>query len=90
VEITCRVYKPRQPRESPLYRLVEQHLEDLLRVWILARRLDRHAISRELAQKLLAWRHPGFSAHVGEPLEPEEILRVAEHGEGWGVLADRE
>jgi hypothetical protein len=33
VEITCRVYKPRQPRESPLYRLVEQHLEELLRVW---------------------------------------------------------
>jgi hypothetical protein len=32
VEITCRVYKPRRPRESPLYRLVEQHLEELLRV----------------------------------------------------------
>jgi hypothetical protein len=33
VEITCRVYKPRRPRESPLFRLVEQHLEELLRVW---------------------------------------------------------
>jgi hypothetical protein len=28
VEITCRVYRPRRPRESPLFRLVEQHLED--------------------------------------------------------------
>jgi hypothetical protein len=33
VEITCRVYKPRRARESPLYRLVEQCLEDLLRLW---------------------------------------------------------
>jgi len=33
VEITCRVYRPRRPRESPLFRLVEQHLEELLRVW---------------------------------------------------------
>lgn len=28
VEITCRVYKPRRPRESPLFRLVEQHIEE--------------------------------------------------------------
>ena len=33
MEITCRIYKPRRARESPLFRLVEQHLEDLLRVW---------------------------------------------------------
>jgi hypothetical protein len=33
VEISCRVFKPSCPRESPLYRLVEQHLEELLRVW---------------------------------------------------------
>jgi len=33
VEITCRVYRPRRPRESPLFRLVEPHLEELLRVW---------------------------------------------------------
>jgi hypothetical protein len=32
VEITCRVYKPRRPRESPLFRLVEQHIEEFLRV----------------------------------------------------------
>lgn len=28
-----RVHKPRRPRESPLYRLVKRHLEELLRVW---------------------------------------------------------
>ena len=33
MEISCRVYKPRWARESPLYRLVEQHLEELLRAW---------------------------------------------------------
>jgi hypothetical protein len=179
VEITCRVYRPRRPRESPLFRLVEQHLEELLRVWptrlqrqhgplrpvvervlahrhvvltiprllrplfrrrrdlltelaragaeatvelvrrkigydvrpglvvsvatagltsdggfaadgtfvslaqwdamlllslfrerILARLLARHAISKELVQRLLAWRHPGFSAHVGAGSRP--------------------
>jgi hypothetical protein len=26
--------------------------------------------------KLLAWRHPGFSAHVGEPIAPEEKQRL--------------
>jgi hypothetical protein len=30
VEITCRVYRPWRPRELPLFRLVEQHVEDLL------------------------------------------------------------
>jgi hypothetical protein len=33
VEISCRIYRPRRARESPLFRLVEQHLEELLRVW---------------------------------------------------------
>jgi hypothetical protein len=33
VEISCRVYKPRRARESPLFRLVEQHLEEFLRVY---------------------------------------------------------
>jgi hypothetical protein len=28
--------------------------------------------SSELAQKLLKWRHPGFSAHIGEPIPPED------------------
>ena len=33
MEISCRVYRPRKPRESPLYRLVSQHLEEFLRVY---------------------------------------------------------
>ena len=33
MEITCRVYRPRQARETPLFRLVEQHLEEFLRVY---------------------------------------------------------
>jgi hypothetical protein len=33
VEISCRVYRPRRPRESPLFQLVERHLEELLRLW---------------------------------------------------------
>ena len=33
MEISCRIYKPRRARESPLFRLVEQHLEELLCVW---------------------------------------------------------
>jgi hypothetical protein len=32
VKISSRIYKPRRPRESPLCRLVEQHLEGLLRI----------------------------------------------------------
>jgi len=44
----------------------------LFRERLLARLIERHAISSELAQKLLKWRHPGFSAHVGEPIPPED------------------
>ena len=33
MEICARVYRPRRARESPLFRLVEQHLEELLRVY---------------------------------------------------------
>jgi hypothetical protein len=38
--------------------------------------LDKRAISQELVQKLLAWRHPGFSAHVGEPIAAEDKQRL--------------
>jgi hypothetical protein len=34
------------------------------------------AISKELVAKLVAWRHPGFSAHVGERIAPEDKLRL--------------
>ncbi len=33
MEISCRVYRPRRPRDSPLFQLVERHLEELLPVW---------------------------------------------------------
>jgi len=51
-------------------------LMSLFRQRLLARLLDRHAISQELVGKLLAWRHPGFSAHVGEPIEAADRQRL--------------
>ena len=44
----------------------------LFRERLLARLIERHAISEELAHKLLKWRHPGFSAHIGEPIPSED------------------
>jgi len=40
----------------------------LFRERVLARLVDKHAISQELAKRLLTGRDPGFSAHVGEPI----------------------
>jgi hypothetical protein len=40
-----------------------------------ARLVEAHAISLELVKKLLPWRHPGFSAHVGERIAPTDKLR---------------
>ena len=48
----------------------------LFRERILARLLDRRAIAKELVPKLLAWRHSGFSAHVGERIDPEDEQRL--------------
>jgi hypothetical protein len=44
----------------------------LFRERLLARLVGRHAISQGLASRLLEWRHPGFSAHVGEPVAPDD------------------
>ena len=52
MEITCRVYKPRRPRESPLFRLVEQHLEELLRVWP-TRFVRQHGSLRPVVERVL-------------------------------------
>jgi hypothetical protein len=30
------------------------------------------SVSCELVAELLAWKHPGFSAHAGEPIAPEQ------------------
>jgi hypothetical protein len=52
VEITCRVYKPRRARESPLFRMVEQHLEELLRVWP-TRFARQHGPLRPVVERVL-------------------------------------
>ena len=51
-------------------------LMTLFRERMLARLLDRHAISPELVQKLLGGRHPGFSAHVGESIPAQDRQRL--------------
>jgi hypothetical protein len=48
----------------------------LFRERLLARLIERRAISEELARKLLAWRHPGFSAHVGDAIPFEDKKAV--------------
>jgi hypothetical protein len=44
----------------------------LFRQALLDRLVSKHAISQELQAKLLAWRHPGFSTHVREPIPPTD------------------
>jgi hypothetical protein len=44
----------------------------LFRERLLARLVERHAISEDLARKLFAWKHSGFSAHVGQPIPFED------------------
>ena len=44
----------------------------LFRERLLARLIERHAISEDLARKLLAWKHPGFSAHIGDTIPFED------------------
>ena len=44
----------------------------LFRERLLARLIECHAISEDLARRLLSWRHPGFSAHVGNAIPFED------------------
>ena len=48
----------------------------LFRERLLENLVDKRAISKELVTRLLAWRHPGFSAHVGERIAPEDQQRL--------------
>jgi len=48
----------------------------LFRERLLARLVECHAISQELVAKLVGWKHPGFSSHVGEPIAPEQKQRL--------------
>ena len=56
----------------PLATWDAEALMRLFRERLLARLVHRHAISQELATKLMAWKHPGFSAHVGEPISADD------------------
>lgn len=42
---------------------------------LLARLFEEHAVSQEVT-KHLAWRHPGFCAHVGERIGFEDKQRL--------------
>jgi len=52
VEISCRVYRPRKPCDSPLFQLVERHLEELLRVWP-SRFARQHGPLRAVVKRVL-------------------------------------
>jgi hypothetical protein len=46
------VYRPRRPRESPLFRLVEQHIEEFLRVYP-ERFAKQHGPLRPVVERVL-------------------------------------
>ena len=48
----------------------------LFRERLLTRLVEARAISTELVAKLRAWRHPGFSAHVGDRIAAEDTRRL--------------
>jgi len=48
----------------------------LFRERLLAKLVEKRAISRELVAKVVSWRHPGFSAHVGERIAAEDKQRL--------------
>ena len=56
----------------------------LFRERLLARLVDKHAISQELAKRLISWTHPGFSAHVGEPIAADNT-QALENVAGYAV-----
>jgi hypothetical protein len=57
---------------QPLAAWDGETLMRLFRERLLARLIEKHAISQQLATKLIAWRHAGFSAHVGEPISADD------------------
>jgi hypothetical protein len=60
-----------EPKEWDAERLMR-----LFRERLLARLVETRAISKELVARLMAWRHPGFSAHVGERIAPQDKQRL--------------
>jgi hypothetical protein len=65
-----------------------ERLMRLFRERLLKSLLDKHATSEELVKKLLAWRHPGFSAHVGEPIAASDTQRL-EDTAAYGEYSSR-
>jgi len=66
-------------KDGSWHTLAEWDTERLMRLFrdqLLGRLLDKRAISQELVHKLLAWRHPGFSAHVGDRVAAEDKRRL--------------
>jgi hypothetical protein len=51
VEVCARVYRPRRARESPLYRLVETHLEELCGSGVRFQKL--HGALRPVVERVL-------------------------------------
>jgi hypothetical protein len=60
----------------------------LFRERLLARLVDKDAISRELAKRLMSWPHPGLSAHVGELIAADDT-QVLERRVKGGADAPR-
>jgi hypothetical protein len=56
----------------PLEQWDGEAIMKLFRRALLELLVAKHAISEELQAKLLGWRHPGFSIHVGEPIPPND------------------
>jgi hypothetical protein len=60
----------------PIEQWDDQRLMKLFREHLLARLVERQAISEVLVAKLTTWRHPGFSAFVGRPIAPEDKAAI--------------
>jgi hypothetical protein len=60
----------------PIEQWDDQRLMKLFREHLLARLVERRAISEVLVAKLTTWRHPGFSAFVGRPIAPEDKAKI--------------
>jgi hypothetical protein len=62
----------------PLERWNGETLMRLFREALLERLVAKHAISEELEAKLVKWRHPGFSTHVGEPMPANDARAIGD------------
>ena len=51
-------------------------LMTLFRERLLAKLVEKRAVSKELVAKLVAWRHPGFSAHVSDRIAAQDKQRL--------------